>query len=64
MCVCVLYEHIWSLDSVALWAGSYLQAASGPETDHVDIGGTCIPASVSTVHQISRSHILDMFILH
>ncbi len=34
---------------MALWAGSYLLAASGPETGHVDIGGTCIPASVSTV---------------
>jgi len=34
---------------MALWAGSYLRAASGPETGHVDIGGTHIPASVSTV---------------
>lgn len=39
VCVCVC-EHIWSLDSLALWAESYLRAASGPETGHVDIGGT------------------------
>lgn len=34
------FEHIWSLDYAALWAGSYLHAALSPETDRVDIGGT------------------------
>lgn len=37
VCVC---EHIWSLDSVALWAGPYLSAASGQEPSAVYIGGT------------------------
>ena len=39
---------------MALWAGSYLRAASGPETGHVDIGGTHIPASVSTVSTLTK----------
>lgn len=55
-------EHIWSLDSVALWAGSYLRAASWPETGHVDIGGTHIPASVSTVTALTKS--TRTFIFH
>lgn len=48
--------HIWSLDSVTLWAGSYQQAASGPETGLVDIGGTHIAASVSTVISFTKYH--------
>ncbi len=39
---------------MALWAGSYLRTASGPETGHVDIGGTHIPASVSTVSTLTK----------
>lgn len=52
VCVC---EHIWSLDSVALWAGPYLSAASGQEPSAVYIGGTIICLNVQMYCALSLS---------
>lgn len=43
---------------MSLRAGSYLPEASDPEIGHVDIGGTHIAASVSTMVFFFKNEIL------